>query len=44
MLSPTVPYADHAKAVGDSLRHELAPEQIAPYISYHLARIAAPEK
>ena len=43
ILSPVVPFTDHAKAVGDSLAHELSPEAIAPYIAYHLTRIATPE-
>ena len=43
ILSPSMPFTDHAKAVGDSLAHELSPEAIAPYISYHLTRIATPE-
>jgi glycosyltransferase involved in cell wall biosynthesis len=44
VLSPVVAFADHAIRVGQSLARELAPEAIAPYISYHLSRIAAPEK
>jgi glycosyltransferase involved in cell wall biosynthesis len=44
VLSPVVPFADNAQRVGHSLSRELAPEAIAPYISYHLSRIAAPEK
>jgi glycosyltransferase involved in cell wall biosynthesis len=44
ILSPVVPFTDNAVRVGQSLANELAPEAIAPYIAYHLTRIAAPEK
>ncbi len=44
VLSPVVPFADNADHVGQSLSRELSPEAIAPYIAYHLSRIAAPQK
>ena len=44
VLNPVMPFADHAVRVGESLAYELSPEAIAPYMAYHLNRIAAPEK
>ena len=41
VLSPIVPFAENADHVGQSLSQELSPEAIAPYIAYHLSRIAA---
>ena len=43
-LNPVMPYTDHAARVGESLSYELSPEAIAPYMAYHLNRIATPEK
>jgi len=44
VLSPIVPFSENANHVGQSLGQELSPDAIAPYIAYHLGRIAAPEK
>ena len=43
-LNPVMPFTDNAARVGESLSYELSPEAIAPYMAYHLARIATPEK
>lgn len=39
-LNPSVDMVENAKEIGWRLTKELAPESIAPYIAYHLARIA----
>lgn len=44
VLNPVMPFTDNAARVGESLSYELSPEAIAPYMAYHLTRIAAPEK
>ena len=41
-LNPISPFTENASQVGQSLSQELSPEAIAPYIAYHLSRIAAP--
>jgi glycosyltransferase involved in cell wall biosynthesis len=41
VLSPLVPFAENAEHVGQSLSQELSPEAIAPYMAYHLERIAS---
>jgi glycosyltransferase involved in cell wall biosynthesis len=42
VLNPEIPFAENADHVGHSLCRELSPEAIAPYIAYHLGRIAVP--
>jgi glycosyltransferase involved in cell wall biosynthesis len=43
-LHPSVPIVENAKEIGWRLTKELAPESIAPYIAYHLGRIATTEQ